>query len=162
MERLSLYGLSIDYSKAARLELNPKSTREQGDVVFHFDRQKKILVSWGSLEEARRHYKDANAQAVESIERAKKNRKVRNMKNVEHQTLSLQAHQAVYNHMRFQVVSPGILTDRKIAEQETHSIHFHCPESGRYYVVYGSATNASDSAEQRSILLEMASSLKCH
>lgn len=162
VERLSLYGISIDYAKAARLELNPKSTHEQGDVVFHFNQQKKILLSWGSLEEARKHYKDANSQAVESMERAKRNRKVRNIENVEHENLSLQGHQAIYNHMRFHVVSRGLLTDRKVAEQETHSIHLHCPESGRYYVVYGSATSTSDSSDQRSTLLEMASSLKCH
>jgi hypothetical protein len=64
--------------------------------------------------------------------------------------------------MRFQVVRPGLLTDKRIAEQETHSIHLHCPQSGRYYVVYGSATSADSSDDQRATLLEIASSLECH
>lgn len=63
-ETLSLYGMSIGYPKTARLELNRKSTRELGDVVFHFDRREKIVLSWGDLAEVRRHYEDANAQAV--------------------------------------------------------------------------------------------------
>lgn len=161
-ETLSLYGMSIGYPKTARLELNRKSTRELGDVVFHFDRREKIVLSWGDLAEARRHYEDANAQAVASIERAKKSHQVRNMQSVERKDLPLHGHQAVYNHMRFEVVSRGILRDRKIAEQETHSIHLHCPQSGRFYVLYGSATSSPDVSDQRSALLEMASSLKCH
>lgn len=161
-ETLSLYGISIEYPKAARLELNRKSTREQGDVVFHFHRREKIVLSWGSLEEARRHYDDANAQAVASIDRAKKSQQIRNMQCVERKDIPLKGHEAVYNHMRFEVVSRGILRERKIAEQETHSVHLHCPESGRFYVLYGSATSFPDASDQRSVLLAMTSSLKCH
>jgi hypothetical protein len=161
-ETFSVYGLSMDYPEVCRVEFNPKSRRDAGDVVFHFPDRERLFLSWGSLEEARKRYADANAQAIESIDRAKRNRQVRSMENVEHESLLLQGHQAIYNHMRFQVVSPGLLRDRQTGEQETHSIHLHCPESGRYYVVYGSATSTSDSSNQRSILLEMASSLRCH
>lgn len=107
-------------------------------------------------------YKDAETQALSSMERAKKNRQLRSIANVGHEKLLLQGHEAVYDHMRSQVVRPGLLTDKRIAEQETRSIHLHCPQSGRYYVVYGSATSADSSDDQRATLLEIASSLECH
>jgi len=152
----------VNYAKAARLELNPKSTRGQGGIVFHFDRQKKIVPSLGQLEEAVKRYKDAETQALSSMERAKKNHQLRSIANVGHEKFLLRGHEAVYNHMRFQVVRPGLLTDKRIAEQETHSIHLHCPQSGRYHVVYGSATSADSSDDQRATLLEIAPSLECH
>lgn len=161
-EHLTLYNIQIEYPISARLELNPKSTRGQGDVVFHFDKYTKIMLSWGELETAKNRYPTAEAQAADSIKRARNVNRVRDLKVMRHDELSINGHKAPYYRTQFEVTSSGLLLARGVGKQETHSIHLHCPRSGRYYVVYGSATSLEASEDQWILLRHMSSSLRCH
>jgi hypothetical protein len=49
-EKFSVYNFSLDYPPVCRIEFNPKSRHESGDVVFHFPDKEKVFVTWGSLE----------------------------------------------------------------------------------------------------------------
>jgi hypothetical protein len=161
-DHLSLYGFSVDYPRSARLELKPKSTRQQGEVAIHLDNQMKLLISWGDLSNTGYKYINAEAQARDSLERARKMREVRDLQITEHSVLTLRGHDAVYNRARFGVATHGILKDRKLGEQETNSLHLHCPQSHRYYVFYGSATSVEESRTEAEILREIAQTLQCH
>jgi len=46
-ELLAMYGFSANCPNNARLELNPKTRREKGDVVFHLEEGFKVFLSWG-------------------------------------------------------------------------------------------------------------------
>jgi hypothetical protein len=161
-EQLKLYNIQVEYPISARLELNPKSTREQGDVVFHFDQYSKVMLSWGQLEGARNRYSTAEAQAADSIKRATSVNRVRDLKVIRHDELAINGHTAAYYRTEFEVTSSPFLIARGLGKQETHSIHLHCPESGRYYVIYGSSTSPKDSENQWALLRHLSNSLKCH
>ena len=45
---------SMDYPEVCRIEFNPKSMKQKGDVVFHFPDREKIFVSWGKLDVAQK------------------------------------------------------------------------------------------------------------
>jgi len=154
--------MQIEYPNSARLELNPKSTREQGDVVFHFDKYTKIMLSWGQLEGAMRKYPTAEAQAADSIKRARNVNRIKNLKVIRQDELAINGHEAAYYRTQFDVTSSGLLIARGMGKQETHSIHLHCAESGRYYVMYGSGTSLEESEDQWDILRHMGNSLRCH
>ena len=57
-ETFSVYSFSIDYPPVCRVEFNPKSRREAGDIVFHFPDKEKLFLSWGNLEKAQKKFDD--------------------------------------------------------------------------------------------------------
>ena len=62
-ETFSVYKFSMNYPPICRVEFNPKTRREAGDIVFHFpdpDRPRapteKVFLSWGALDKATKKF----------------------------------------------------------------------------------------------------------
>ena len=55
-ETFSVYNFSVDYPAVCRIEFNPKSRREAGDIVFHFPDREKVFLTWGKLEDAQKKF----------------------------------------------------------------------------------------------------------
>jgi hypothetical protein len=160
-ELLAMYGFSASYPNNARLELNPKARREKGDVVFHLEEGFRGFLSWGSLEEARKRYATAAAQASASIEHSVKTTRAKLNGTPETKSLKIQGHDAVYTHARMFVERGGFPFGTRRVTQDAHSMHLQCDDSGRYYVVYAFAR--PETSEQVGKILEpIMSSLKCH
>lgn len=160
-EALAMYGFSVNYPNNARLELNPKTRREKGDVVFHLEEGFKVFLSWGSLEEARRRYSTAAAQATASIERSVKSTRAKLEGTPEIKSEKIQGHDAVYTHARMVVERGGFPFGTRRVAQDSHSMHLQCDDSGRFYVVYAFAR--PETSEQLGKFFEpIMSSLKCH
>lgn len=158
-ELLALYGFSANCPNNARLEFNPKARREKGDLVLHLEEGFKVFLSWGSLQEARRRYISAAAQASGSIERSIRSTRARLEGTPETKNLKIQGHEAVYTHARMSAVQGGFGSRRVV--QDSHSMHLHCEDSKRYYVVY--AFVRPDQSEQlRKVFEPIVSSLNCH
>jgi hypothetical protein len=160
-ELLALYGFSVKYPNTARLELNPKAGREKGDVVFHLDGGFKIFLSWGSLEEARKQYASAAAQASDSIERSVSGGRGRLDGTPETKKLKVKGHEAVYTHARMVFEQRGLLFGTRHMTQDAYALHVHCKDSGRYYVLYAFARPETSEQIERAFEPVM-SSLKCH
>mgnify|MGYP001032597509 CR=1 FL=1 len=160
-EPLALYGFSAKYPKTTRLELNPKSTREKGDVAFHLEGALKIFLSWGSLEEARKRYATAAAQASGSIERSLKSTRARLDGTPETRNIKIQEHDAVYTHAKMFVERGGFPFGTRRVFQEAYALYVHCENTGRYYVVYAFAKPEA-TEEVAKIFDPIMSSLKCH
>jgi hypothetical protein len=160
-ELLAMYGFSANYPNNARLELNPKTRREKGDVVFHLEEGLKVFLSWGSLEDARKRYATAAAQASASIERSVKSTRAKLDGAPETRNLRIQGHDATYTRARLFVDRGGFPFGSRRVTQDSHSMHLQCDESGRYYVVYAFAR--PEASEQVGKIIEpIMLSLKCH
>jgi hypothetical protein len=160
-ELLAMYGFSANYPNNARLELNPKTRREKGDIVLHLEEGFKIFLSWGSLEDARKRYATAAAQASASIERSVKSTRAKLDGTPETRNFRIQGHDATYTHARMFVERGGFPFGSRRVTQDSHSMHLQCDESGRYYVVYAFAR--PETSEQVGKIIEpIMLSLKCH
>jgi hypothetical protein len=161
-ERFSVYGFSIDYPRICWIEFNPKSRRDAGDVVFHFLEKEKIFLSWGELERAEKRFQSIEGHAEHGISVLRKNRAARDFERVRNDSLTLNSHSAVYNRIRVKELLAGFLSGKKTVEREAYSIHLHCRESSRYFVLYSLLSrSATDETYEKSILA-MANSFKCH
>ena len=160
-ELLAMYGFSANYPNNARLELNPKTRREKGDIVLHLEEGLKVFLSWGSLEDARKRYATAAAQASASIENSVKSTRAKLDGTPETKNLKIQGHDATYTHARMFAERGGFPFGSRRVTQESHSMHLQCDESGRYYVVYAFAR--PETSEQVGKTIEpIMLSLKCH
>lgn len=156
----SVYGFSIDYLKGSHVEFNPKSREVEGDVAFHLPERVKVFLSWGDLA------KTAGFQTVgnhvdHSLSKVKAATNVRNFEQISRTTIQIRSHEAVYTRTRFDEIIVGLLSGRSKKPREGHSVHLHCINSARYFVVYGilpkEGTYSYEGAFQK-----MARSLKCH
>ena len=160
-ELLALYGFSAKYPNNARLEFNPKARREKGDLVLHLEEGLKIFLSWGSLQEARKRYATAAAQASDSVKRSVASGRGRLDGTPETRNLKIHGHDTVYTHARLLFERGGFPFGRRLLTQDAYALHVHCEDSGRYYVVYAFARpEVSERLEK--IFEPIISSLKCH
>jgi len=160
-ELLAMYGFSANCPNNARLELNPKTRREKGDVVFHLEEGFKVFLSWGNLEDARKRYATAAAQASASIERSVRSTRAKLDGTPEMKNLKIQGHDATYTHARMFVDRGGFPFGSRRVTQDSHSMHLHCDESGRYYVMYAFARPETSELVGK-IIEPIMLSLKCH
>ena len=106
-EKFSVYNFSIEYPPVCRVEFNPKSRREAGDIVFHFPDREKVFLSWGDLEKAEKKFETAEKQAEHSLQVVKKSGNVKKMEKLENDMLTLNSHKAAYNRVRLDEQSGG-------------------------------------------------------
>jgi len=63
---------STVYPSVCRLEFSPKSTRDSGDIAFHFPDENKVFLTWVELEKARKKFEMLEEYAEKSIKVVKK------------------------------------------------------------------------------------------
>ena len=160
-ELVALYGFSAKIPNDARLEFNPKSRREKGDIVFHLQEGYKIFLSWGRLEDARKRYKTAAEQAADSVKRSLKSSWAKLEGEPHTKNLKIQDHDAVYTRARMWLERGGFPMGKHRVTQDALALHLHCEDSGRYYVVYA-FTRPEVSEDVQRNFEPIVSSLKCH
>lgn len=160
-ERFSIYGFSIDYPKDCRLEFNPKSRRGAGDVVFHFPDKVKIFLSWGDLEKAAKSFHTVEEHADHSLNAVKKAGNVKKFERVSRDTLSLHSHKGVYSRVRLEEMTVGFFSGRKSVPRDAYSVHVHCQDSSRFFVIYALVSGGTEDGYEKT-LMTMANSLNCH
>jgi hypothetical protein len=160
-ELLAMYGFSVNYPNNARLEFDPKSRREKGDLVFHTDDGFKIFLSWGSLAEAKKHYATAAEQASASIKRSLKSSPAKLDGTPETRSMKILDHDATYSHARMLLEWRRFPSGVSRTIRDTYAMHLHCDKSARYYVVYAFGRD-SVPEKLRKAIEPIMSSLKCH
>ena len=161
-ERFSVYNFSIDYPPVCRVEFNPKSRREHGDIVFHFPDREKVFLSWGDLEKAEKKFETAEKQAEHSLQSVKKSGNVKKMEKLENDVLTLNSHTAAYNRVRVDEQPAGIFPGKRIIPHEAYSIHVHCDKTARYFVIYTMLSPKAPEDFGTAIFKVMVNSFKCH
>ena len=160
-ETFSVYKFSIDYPPVCRVEFNPKSRREAGDIVFHFPDREKVFLSWGILEKAEKKFATAEEQAEHSLKSVKKSSNVKKIDKVASDTFHLNSHNAVYNRVRVDEISRALFGGKNTIPHEAHSLHLHCDKSARYFVLYAMLSPRAPE-DFGDLFVQMAKSFKCH
>jgi len=168
-ETFSVYKFSMNYPPICRVEFNPKSRREGGDIVFHFpdpDRPRapteKVFLSWGALDKATKKFPTPDEQAEHSLKAVKKSSGVKGFQKVAQDTIDINNHKAVYNRIKMEEVRGGLFPGRGGGvKREALSLHLHCENSSRYFVIYAMLT-ANAPEDFGDLYMMMAKSFKCH
>jgi hypothetical protein len=161
-ERFSVYGFSIDYPPVCRFEFNPKSKRERGDIVVHFPDKEKLFLSWGDLGTVQKNFATVKGQADHSIKAMMKSRNVGKVQRISNTSFEINSHVAAYNQVRFEELSVrGAFAKTKATKRLTYSLHLHCRESLRYFVIYALLSpNAPEDFED--LFTRMVKTFTCH
>jgi len=159
VDRLNLYGFSFDFPFTAKLEFNPKLTRETGGVAVKSSRDSVVFVTWGPLEKIPQKADEAEDHANFNLERIE-NRTRRRLTSLEHKVQETNGHDSVYNVVMLEPTG-GVFGRGKREEETVRSLHIHCETSGRYFVVY-CVTNKKNGDQQSLALETVINSFRCH
>ena len=160
-ENFAVYMFSIDYPAVCTIEFNPKSMKQRGDVIFHFPDREKMFVSWGKLDVAQKKFPTVEEQAEESLKTASKSAQTKTMERVKQDSMKINSHKAVYNHVRMEETPKGFFPSKQKILRDVLSIHLHCEPTSRYFVIYAMPTqNAPE--DFRDLFLDMAHTFECH
>jgi hypothetical protein len=161
IERFSMYAFSIDYPEVCRLELNPKTTRQKGDLVLHFPDREKMFVSWGELDDAKKAYGTAEAQAEQTIKAASKDARTKGLVRLEKESIQINSHIGIYNHVRLEQAKSGLIPRRDAIKHDIFSLHLHCDLTSRYFVVYSMPSQFAPE-DFGDLFKDLARSVECH
>jgi len=159
-EKFAVYKFSIDYPTVCRIEFNPKTRREAGDIVFHFPDREKVFLSWGDLQKALKKFPTAQEQAEHSIGSVKKSGNVRNLQKISQDSLTINTHRAALNRVKLEEIGPGFFS-RRTVPHEAYSVHLHCNESSRYFAIY-TMLSAQAPEDFEELFMSMVNSFRCH
>jgi len=157
-ERFSMYRFGIDYPNTWSIKFDPKSRRAEGYVMFKSPMNDKVYLTWGILESIGKKYDSLEAQAEASLARIRDGRGVRKLELIETKKMEVNGHSAIFNHFMVDTAIRLLMVKRK----EIWSIHLHCKETERFFIVYQSTPDTSRSQEQSAIFTRMKESFACH
>jgi hypothetical protein len=158
-ESFSMYGLHIEYPDTWDVELNPKSDRTMGDVVFKTTRHR-IFLSWGPLDRVQEKYGSLDRHAEAGLGKISKGSDVRKMETLEKSETTVNGHKAIFN--RFRVTLGVSFFAMRTAYREISSFHLHCERNGKFYVLYESVMGLNSASGLEPIFQHMKDSFKCH
>lgn len=158
-ERFALYGFEIKIPADWRVELNQKTTREKGDVVFQSPKGNRVFVSWGPLSQASR-FKTLEEHRDSSINQLKKGSEVKALDVSDLKEIQVMGHRALVSHIATEV-SAGMM-GRNTASREIWSVHFHCPELSRYYVLFSMERDHEEYEDLGAVFETFVESACCH
>jgi len=162
MERFSSYGVGVDIPDDWRIEFNPKSTREKGDVGFHSSHNNLFFVSWGKLDDAQRRFETVEQQRDESVRLVKRNPNVAVAKVELSSNELINGHQGILSKMVTQRRRGGMLSRSQDPPHDVWIAHLYCPQSSRYYVVYWDVRDGGEYTDVEQRFRAMLRSFACH
>lgn len=160
LERFSLYGMEVKIPKTWRVEFNPKGTRERADVVFQSPMKNRVYVSWGSLRDAGERFHSLDEQKDYGVSVLEKSRGVKSLSITGSTELQICGHRAL--ETRLTMTGGGGFFGPRELEKRMDTIYFHCPESGRYYVIYSELHKLDEYADFHEVFNAVFESVVCH
>jgi hypothetical protein len=159
-EKFSMYGFSVEVLDNCRVEVNPKSSREKGDVVFQSPKGNRFFVSWGNLNEATKRFSSLEQQRDKSIDRIRKGQDVREVK-IEHSSEEkILGHRALMTHVTAEI-KLGMF-GRATYDRDMWSLHMYCEPRGKYYVVYCLLKDPTEFEDSGKVFKSFTDSFVCH
>jgi hypothetical protein len=158
MDTLRIYGFSFKFPKTAKLEFNPKFTRADGDVAVKSPGKANVFVSWGDLEKVMKKAPTIEDHANFSLERVKKSVQGK-MTQVDSREVTVCGHNALFNHVRIEVPKRGLFGKGPL--QDVRSVHLHCDDTRRFFVIYSTSTEQNEKVQSKT-MQEIVDSLQCH
>jgi hypothetical protein len=159
-EVFAIYGFRLKFPETWRVEFNPKGTRDKGDVALHSPKRNKLFVSWGPLAEAIKRFGSIENQRDWGITVLEKTRGVQSVSVTESREVLLCGHRALATNL---VISAGMgFRGRVRLDKQMNSVHLHCPNTSRYYVIYNDVNIPDEYAEFPKLFDRVIGSFRCH
>ena len=130
-----MYGFRVEIPRDWRVELNPKTNRQKGDVAFHSPRGNKFFISWGNLDEATKRFASLQEYRDNSIKQIRSGRDVKGVSVESSHEETLSGHTALFSHIKVEIRSGGAFS-KSSSDRGMSSVHLYCPSTSRYYVAY--------------------------
>jgi hypothetical protein len=159
-DTLRIYGFSFDFPVTNKLEFDPKFTREEGSVAIKSPSKLVVFVSWGDLRKVVNKLPTPEEHSKFSMERAARVARGR-LTILEQRETTTNGHLGAYNH--FKVETSGMPLGGRGQSQEMESLHLHCRNSSRYYIIYVSlAPDRTKDSGRDDALWTVINTFKCH
>lgn len=158
-EKFAIYGFEIAIPSDWRVELNPKCTRDKGDVAFQSKKGNRVFVSWGPLEEAKR-FKTLEEHRDSSLNQVKKGSDVKTVDVSDLKETNICGHRALVSHISALIRSGAM--GRNTTSRDIWSVHFHCPNTSRYYVIFSMERDSSEFEDMGPVLESFVNTMVCH
>lgn len=159
-EKFAMYGFEIKIPSDWRVEVNPKSTREKGDVAFHSKLGNRFFVTWGNLANVESRFKSLEEHRDKNVKQIRSGPDVKSVDIADSHDEQISGHRALFSHVTADVKA-GMFS-RGSYEREMWSIHLYCPEQSRYYVVYCLLRDPKEYEDFANVFNSMARSFVCH
>lgn len=159
-EKFAMYGFELSIPSDWRVELNPKTSREKGDVAFQSKKGNRIFVSWGPLAEAQNRFKTLEEHRDTNVERIRKGPDVTGVEVSDMKEVQVSGHRALVSHVTA-TVKAGMMS-RRTTDRDVWSVHVHCPNVSRYYVVYSMTRDPTEFEDFSKVFNAVSESFSCH
>ena len=158
-EKFTLYGFETKIPSDWRVEMNQKTTREQADIVFQSPMGNRVFVSWGPLSKASR-FKTLEEHRDNSINQLKKGSDIKSINVSGLKEMQIMGHRALVSHVTTDV-RVGMM-GRGVASREIWSVHFHCSELQRYYVMFSMERDHEEFEDMGAVFETFVENVACH
>ena len=128
--------------------------------MFQSPQGNRFFVSWGPLADAEKKFKTLEEHRDYGIKRIKKGPDVKSTDVTDLAELQIDGHRALLSHVGAKI-QRGMMS-RAVAQRDIWSIHFHCPQTSRYYVVYSMQRDSDEFEDLSGMFRNLASTIKCH
>jgi len=159
-ELFALYGFELKIPQNWRVELDPKATRELGDVAFHTPKKNRIFVSWGPLEKAEKRFKTLEEHREWTLSELKKARGVKALSIASSGETRICGHRALIAQVSASL-GGGIMAPPQ-SVREMSSAFFYCPDGARYYVIYTQLKFPDEYPNFPEVFDSLVDSMMCH
>ena len=159
-EVFALYGFELKIPQVWRVELDPKATRELGDVAFHTPKKNRIFVSWGPLEKAKNRFKTLEEHREWTLSELKKSRGVKALSISGSGETLICGHRALIAQVSASL-GGGIMPPPQPV-RDMCSAFFYCPDGARYYVVYSQMRFPDEYTNFPEVFDSLIHSMICH
>jgi hypothetical protein len=158
-EAFRVYGFGFEYPKGCVISFGKKSLRRRGYIVMELAEELRITVSWGDLESKLPQHANTEVHAKHSLSRLNKASDLKELSLVDTSTVLVNGHQATLTHFRVRSAYPILAKSRN---RETRSLHIHCAESNRFFILEASSRVDSASADGASAFRRLQETFVCH
>jgi len=158
-ERFRVYGFGFEYPKGCVISFGKSSLRRRGIVMMESGGNLRISVSWGDLDSISQRFRNTEEHAKHSVSRIGKINDVKELNLIETSSMNLNGHPATFTHFTVTSAYPILAKSRN---RETRSLHVHCGETERYFILNESSTAELTSDDVSSIFQRLRQTFVCH
>jgi hypothetical protein len=158
-ERFRIYNFGFEYPRGSTIHFGKRASRSRGYVTFVLPDASRIVVSWGRLDSVAGKFTTPEAHAAYSISRLHKSNEITDTSIIRRDNVNVHGHSAAFTHA---AVESGSGPFSKNRNRDIMSLHVHCTDSGRYFVLDQSCALESSGFDSSLIFERVWKSFACH
>lgn len=158
-ERFRIYRFGFEYPKGCVISFGKESWRRKGYIIMELAGRLRISTSWGELDSIPAHFGTTEAHAKHSLSRLGKATDVKDVDLISMSNVDVNGHLATFTHFTVNSAYPILAKSRN---RETRSLHIHCEESNRFFILNESSTINLLSSDAELVFEKLRQTFVCH